>query len=271
MNIKIAALLKEYQAQNKIVGESFFKELISIVVKENGLEDYVQEIFVIPKGKEEESEYQKYMDGLAGLFGQAGYEAETKRIVIYEKNIHQFRKSEVDKENISDTILGINALITQSILHELEHAYQKKQVALGTDMESSILKMVTFDGPESSVSYDYSPFERLAEIHSIEAIMEVLSYLPKVDSNLFTYLEKCLKETYQKGYDFRTPDGFLTSQEKGIFSGPFEQYILYHGGSLENTLAFVSSLDDSQKLLYGLTIPWEEYQEKMASNFSRKQ
>lgn len=216
MKLKIA---RELCDNSKIYDVKFIDKILDIAINSKGLNDYVKDYEV--SSNEDKSNV-------------AEYNGETKKIVVYEKNmgdkifndlLHTTKAySETEKR------LYINSFIAQVLLHEVEHANQKRIVKTENGLESSLLKLCEFEiSPkietllkngkidimeaqlyiETKLNkyttiytelYECAPHERLAQIKSYQEIIDSLGFIDRY--NIVTRRKEIEKlGTVLNGYD----------------------------------------------------------------------
>lgn len=195
MKLKIARALCD---NKKIYDRNFISEILDIAVNNKGLNDYVKNYEIITsKDKRNVAEYN----------------GETKKIVVYEKNMGEKILGDLifTTAGYSDfeKRLFINSFVAQILLHEVEHANQKRIVKTANDLEAQILKLCEFeispkietlvetgniDMEEAKLYiqtklhkyttiynelYEYAPDERLAQIKSYQEIIDSLGFIDR--------------------------------------------------------------------------------------------
>lgn len=231
MQLRLAKLLYDYSIKRKTVDENYIYKVIDIVIAGRGLIKYVARYEVV---KELE---QSQMDQNENV---ACYNYDDKLITLSQNGI----KSLIEQSKQAflgffpsnlEQHLFINLVITQVILHELEHANQQKIVQTTNDMEAKILRLrgiinvrsinelrkigkISEEETEKLIDlkiqefakkraglYLYAPRERLAEIRSYQQVKNILQQLPvKVDSlNAFAHVFE--EESMLRGYDVLSP------------------------------------------------------------------
>lgn len=195
MKLKIARALCD---NTKIYDRNFISEILDIAVNSKGLNDYVKTYEV------NASEVKNNV---------AEYNGETKRITVYEKSMGERILADLFHTTAGysdfEKRLSINAFIAQILLHEVEHANQKRIVKTENDLEAQILKLCEFeinpkietlvetgniDMEEAKLYietklhkyttiynelYEYAPDERLAQIKSYQEIIDSLGFIDR--------------------------------------------------------------------------------------------
>lgn len=232
MEIKLLRLIYDYSINGKLVDINFIEKLIDIVVTSKQLDKYVYNLAILP---EKESQIE---DGIS----IASYNPFSKVISVYVDGVNQMLEHNdrylVLFENI-EQIFYKNLSITQVILHELEHANQRKIIEKESSLESEILKLSSAEiniktgikliksgysveqvmiyimtKKMQSINnyrknYDIAPEERLAEIKSYQEIIDLLSHIKKYVPNLLEFEQTNKLENLLRG--FKYDSGFLIS------------------------------------------------------------
>ena len=119
MKSKLLKLLYEYSASGKLVDGKYIQELIEIVVDSKDIVDYAGGLIITDKDS-------RLRDPNSLL---AVYYPNRKLIAVYLDAIEEMLKSyNTYQEMFSSTeeLFYKNLLVTQVVLHELEHANQRK-------------------------------------------------------------------------------------------------------------------------------------------------
>ena len=136
MESKLLRLIFDYSKNGKLVDKAYLEKLIDLVVNSKDISKYVQNSEIVSSGTEET------MDGIL----LAEYRPNRKLIRIYSEAMERMLE---DHDRYQELFNGIeqifykNVLITQIILHELEHANQRKIIEKEDTLESKVLKTST--------------------------------------------------------------------------------------------------------------------------------
>lgn len=177
-----------------------------------------------------------------------------------------------------------NLLITQIILHELEHANQRKIVDNEQTLEAQILRLslldyeikqilknkyidesiITYAKAKMQVyndNYAIAPHERLAQIKSYQEILNLLTQIKKYVPNLLEFeqtnkLENLLRGFYQESEIYSPTAAYLIQNGKSQMLHEFNWYDEDYHKLLEKSKANYSFED---RLKYGLMIDEEEF------------
>lgn len=133
MESKLLRLIFDYSKNGKLVDKAYLEKLIDLVVNSKDISKYVQNSEIVSSGAEET------MDGIL----LAEYRPNRKLIRIYSEAMERMLE---DHDRYQELFNGIeqifykNVLITQIILHELEHANQRRIIEKEDTLESKVLK-----------------------------------------------------------------------------------------------------------------------------------
>ena len=206
--LQLARLLYDYSSNNNMVNKAYIDKLMDIVVNGKNLNDYVSNYEISGENSS--------LD--------AGYIYSSRKITIYAKKIYGIILNEMRYATLlpdDEKYLFINSIITQIILHEIEHANQRRIIEKENNLESDILKLCEFkeltkiDELESKglindleakyyktiemseymntyhELYEYAPDERLAQIKSYQELIDSLRFFK--DNSKILELEELYK------------------------------------------------------------------------------
>ena len=264
MNMEIVQLVNEYNQVNKKVDYSFYERFFEIAKRTFDLEGYLNELVFIPREDHMNSKYEKYTKGFAGLFGQAAYEEATGNLIVYDRNIEWGKLNEMRMDKVPDCenqIVLYNLMVLQTLLHEVEHAKQHKLRAVGTDIESELIRTVDTDKSETNESYEYSLTERLAEVRSIGQILDMYQYLGIDNHFIYQYFEKRYRQEAVRGYHFADEKGYKTDTETEVLVAPTVKYANLKEADIVHLSELAISIEGEDRIIYGLPISIEEYKE----------
>lgn len=248
MEIALLKLIYQYSSKRKLVDNNYIDKLIDIIVTQKQLNKYIYKLEILPYG-----EYREIGRLLAN------YNPNSKTLRVFNNCITDMLK-EKDKYRILFTdieqMFYNNLLITQIILHELEHINQRKIIDSEDGIEAGILKasMLRIDLEKVNEllklgcnkeeilvrfqedirrkrqnykeNYYYAPEERLAEIKSYEEIIKVISEIKEFIPNLLDFENTNLLENMLRGYECQ-------EYQEGIIMPPTFHYLLQSGQSLQ--------------------------------------
>lgn len=194
MESEILALIYDYSVKGKLVDLKFIDKLIKIVVLRRDLNNYIRNVQFINELTKSPQEVTL-----------GSYNPFTMTISIDYESIKIAMECERFYYSLfttSEQVWFRNLFITKVILHELEHAFQNKQVAneLDDSIETKLvracsvlewlkkrMKIVNLIDEDPLAEYDklynqyyhVNPSERLAEINSLKTIVNSLGQIKK--------------------------------------------------------------------------------------------
>ena len=286
-------LIYDYSVKDKIIDKSYLEKFIDVVVNSQELNDYVRDMELSPDYENELSlaTYnplsKKIKINSFGILNMLGYNTKYRKL---------FTK-------IENTFYD-NIQISQILLHELEHANQRKIVDTKNNLESDILRLsmaqisddkleqllnqgfsmgqlllyMQYKGAVNKKNYEENykkaPEERLAEIKSHQEIFHLLSYIKEYIPNLLDYENTTWLEQMIRGYN----------PEFGYIESPTIRYLL--DNSCEVGLSHFDWYDENpnkclkktrekytleDRMKFGLMIDEDEYSNcKGSIQYSRK-
>ena len=222
MEERMLRLLFNYAKIGKLADQEFYEELVDIMVEHKDISSYVNGIDLSYEVSEE------FDSGVT-----AYYDIHSRKIYIYELPIwKQSKLIEKNPKYFSDFEKSIykNIILAKNILHELEHANQRRIVISEDTLESHILRLSEFslnnyekrayfkmDDEKQGIkyirklkaikeknyeeNYKHCPKERLAEIKSHQEIVQVLSCMSEYTSNLIDYEKINIFRSMYNGYE----------------------------------------------------------------------
>lgn len=285
METELLKLVYDYSAKGKLVDQKYIEKLIDIVVSSKLLNNYVCKFELL-------NDEQTFFENGMSL---ASYSPFSKTISIYINGVNQMLEHHDRYQVLFNSIEQIfykNLLISQIILHELEHVNQRRIIDNEKSLESEILRLssakMDFDMGIKLIESGYSieqvmiyilskktmrnenyrqnyliaPEERLAEIKSYQEILGLLSHIKEYVPNLIQFEQTNKLENLLRGFDYNS--GFLISptisylQQNGNAQSlnRFNWYDKDYFSCLEKAKANYS-LDD--RLKYGLMIDDKEF------------
>lgn len=295
MKNKIIDLIYAYSIKGRLVDQDYIKELINIIVTCKNLDNYFGLLKIHSQKKLKSA---KEVD----LYTLASYDWNSQNLNIYSQNINWLLKSEskyLYLFNNYERLFFDNLLITQVILHELEHIDQKRKMSEEKNFESEFLRFTTShdeyniefllkkgytskeafaiftqqqkNNSDYEKNYNISPEERLAELNSHYLIIDLLSHTPQKLPHLISFYQTRFLQILIKNYTYDfyndiiiSPTNlYLEKTDNLIFSHHFPWYDINYFNCLAN-LKNILSLDE--RLKFGLSIDTEElyrYQKKL--------
>lgn len=228
MELKLLRLIFDYSKNGKLVDKAYLEKLIDLVVNSKDISKYVQNSEIVSSGTEET------MDGIL----LAEYRPNRKLIRIYSEAMERMLE---DHDRYQELFNGIeqifykNVLITQIILHELEHANQRRIIEKEDTLESKVLKTSVTNIDIDLVStllnegftidqilyyirrektlreehYLLLPDERIAEIRSHQEVVRTLEPIKEYTPNLIEFEKANILENMLRGYFYN--EGVITS------------------------------------------------------------
>lgn len=286
MNEKILRLIYDYSVSGKLVDRAYIEQLVDIVINSKGLNKYLRDIQFFQG---------KISDGDESMT-LASYFPNVKTIAIYLNGIISYLHSSNVLEcflNFEETFFYKNMLITQVLLHELEHVDQYKKIETSHDSESEILKVSLARSAianndermrkllESGISlseimiyikanqkkyeqnYETAPEERLAEIRSHGQLINIVNAISDYIPHLILIEQISILRNMIRGYEIH---------ESGIIISPTINYLhsCGYGDRLktfswysENYIDCIKKSSEmyslSDRAMYGLPITGEEF------------
>ena len=289
MNLKLLKLLFDYSKQGKIVDINYIDKLIEIVVSEKGLNEYVKWVKIMTEDDYYTKEDRDYNRITLAIYD--GFDT----IRLYANNINKVLEYYTQYFPLFTSIERYffqNIIISQTVLHELEHANQEKMIDEDNEeesLETTILKLsvkrfyfediqkliedgwtyqeieiaMELESKKKIEKYKINPSERLAEIKSYQQILDILKMIKDRTPNLIDYEETTQMENLLRGYE----------EYWGMINVPTYEYILDPGAlqKLSKFHAYLNNYDAALKevkkyhslgkrLTYGLPIDQQEYQ-----------
>ncbi len=282
---KIMKIVYDYTKNVKLLDEKAIEKIVDIVVQERELGPYISDL---------EFPYDIKKEGRS--LTVADYNPITKQMNIYIEAFDMYSESQKKYDILFEgfeLVLFQNVMMLRFILHELEHAFEYKQVDTledgGIELEllkasshitrrlfdlrnaerddldlTALLNLAFVQIDQYNKFYRFQPMERIAETRAYEAIIEMLKRM-KVDLfNLDEFMKASLLEFQLKAYTYK----------KGFVQNPTELY-LYGTGQSDiwrnfnfydpNIARLVDKVREEyclkDRLTYGLPITGDEYKE----------
>ena len=288
MCYKILKLIYDYSINCKLVDCNFIDKLIEIVTNERGLETYVKNVEFTSKLDKEES-----------IVTLAAYDFLKKNIIVDYDSVKIF----LEHNSYYDSLFTLfekymfrNISIVQTILHELEHAYQSKQLdqyQQHPSIEQQLIKAsfvleqalknpkIIADLLKSNItesqlalyisnyrllykqSYQFNPTERLAQINSYKIIGQTLKEIQKYIPNLYEFEEATLTEELLNSYPEAAEYGGCPTQVYLHFNyrdDVWKLFPFYHENPQQLLQNVSAQYNLNDRLTLGLPIKQEEYE-----------
>lgn len=281
MKSKLLRLIFDYSINGKLVDKAFIEKLIDLVVNSKNIGEYIKDASI------EDADINEFDDEIL----LAAYHPNKKIIKVYSNAIEMMLEMQDKYQGLFNGVEQIfykNILITQVLLHELEHANQRRIIDKENTLESKILRISVTNLDANLISkllsqgftkeevlyfirernkvrsenYLILPDERLAEIKSHQEIVSTLELIKEYTPNLIEFEKDNVFENLLRGYFYS--NGKITSPtiEYAKASGQVEtlKKFDWYSKSEENFLSKVEkSLSLEERLNYGLPIRKKEY------------
>lgn len=263
------ALLKivyEYINNNKMVDTAFYERVFNVFKSNAKSAPYLNELVLIGRDDVDNPKYEKYTEGLNSIFGRAGYNMNDKNLVVFYHNIERDYKNVISSVNLNDRdkLVFFILLVMQTLLHEYEHVLQKYTEDNSYDYEGNMLRALLSEKPENMKSYDYSLYERLAEVKSYTWVLKMIESLGIGSKEIYDYFNNMLNNTLKKGYHYS--EEHILDDGRGVFVSPTEWYARFHGKDVSELMGQIVDVDE--RIWYGLPISVEEYNKKFLNGVS---
>ena len=259
---ELLKIVYEYIDNHKMVDTVFYERVFNIFKSNDKSAPYLNELVLIGHDDVDNPNYEKYTGGLNSIFGRAGYNINDKNLVVFYHNIERDYKNVASNGNLNDRdkLVFVILLVMQTLLHEYEHVLQKYTEDNSYDYEGNILRALLGYQYESMEAYEYSLYERLAEVKAFTWVLKMVENLG-IDSNeIYDYFSEMLNNTLKKGYHYRDAQGYLDDSTNGMFVSPTEWYAKFHGKDISELVGQIVDIDE--RIWYGLPISVEEYNKK---------
>ena len=275
MNEKLIELLNIYIHNNKKADITFYEAVYEILYNEMNNDKYLAKLVAIPKDCMLDEKYAEYTKGFGGIFGQAAYHKARRELVVYERNIDYAKTMETRNLLIPEIekLAIYNLGVLQALLHEFEHVIQAKMMAEGNDVESTLLRATESTGPDTTETYHFNVKERLAQIKSLERILEISCSIG-LDDTVYHYFNEIYQKELFSGYGTLGETGRINTDIDGntyckdgeTFISPTTYYVEQSGIDLETYYSAVDLIPEDERLKYGLPMTLEEYEALKNSN-----
>lgn len=188
----------------------------------------------------------------------AYYSYQTKNITIYSYTIKKMILNIERKFNNIDEVelkLYINLSILQVLLHEIEHANQRKIAYKDNTLEALIIRLSNMiDNDSYDKFYKYCPDERLAEIKSYQEICDIIKNADKKKKLIYTLIKRDELKSKIRGY-------YCKNNSINIPIVDFYKYVTGINQSTENESLnkLVEKYSLCERFKYGFPISISEY------------
>ena len=235
---EIIKLLYDYSVNVRLVDKAFIEKFIGIIVSKRGLKDYVTKITFNEKFTNDSNGFE--VAAYNPFVKNINISLETSKILVKNRSIYDFLFEGIEVN------LYHNLIITQYLLHEIEHAdqYRRAEDIDNNDVETILLRScmqyerqlmnpeyinrqdVTIGNIFELVSkhlflynkfYRYNPMKLLAQARSYETIIAILREIRFNITKLYDFANTSYLEELLKGY--RKKDDFLESPTKFYLYG----------------------------------------------------
>lgn len=274
MQLRLAQLLYDYSIKRKTVDENYIYKVIDIVIAGRGLAQYVRKHEIIRKSQV------VFADAEEG-YQVAFYDPNKQSITLSSEGI--IKHIEVFKDyflylfpSMLEQYLYINFIAMQVILHELEHANQKRLMKEFDGMESRILRATvpSIMGTNATLViklhklhkkylalYEYAPDERLAEIRSNQQLIDVLNILEEPAKRIINFSRANIFENMLRGYD-----DYIISPTAHYIKGigneeKLKQFDWYDDDEAKAILKSKQKYSLEDRLIYGLHATFDEQEQ----------
>lgn len=221
----------------------FLKSVCDDIIKDLNLEGYVNDIKILDSYDKNPS--------TKGMIDEYG------NVFVYKNGIEKAIADQMQNVNgISELEVELFKILTytKTIIHELQHAKQKKLLAEDSENKSleTLITRINEDIPVNSLFfYEFSPIERMAEITAYRSIVNILDVL---ESNYKIEMLSCFVKKQEIFAEFCD---YHKLGPKGITMLYFEIMSPEKISLLETRM---ENLKADERVLYGLNITRQEYE-----------
>ena len=282
MNEEILKDLYDYYKADKQIGRAYVEKVVNLNVDYYNLGKFVKKVVFMEENPQNKKSY-------------AGYSYNDRCVVLFTGKLADMILEREDYIPRKQLLLCKNIRVTQSILHEIEHAKQAKIMEDRKDDESEILKVTGTSRSQEIIKdrlkslgvgsntikiilndklkicadyYNFAPHERLAEINSNEKILEIINpmknYIPEIYDRITFGVTSNRIRGYKYNNSLISPTiFFLKKQNEEALLKRFEWYDENHNIALEKSKR-IYNLEKRIKL--GLPISEDEYAKEELRN-----
>lgn len=282
-------LIYNYSSRGKSVDNEFVETLVGIVVGTKNLQNYLTTIYYTNDGgAARESDKLRVAEyNSIDKFLNINIDSMNKYIELYT-NYYAPKFNQIEK------LFFGNYLVTQIILHELEHVSQnKKYNSYGSDDESILINLgfsvsYMLDDPttffrklhdegytDTEINtlllnqvqlcrkyYPYSPTERLAQINSYNTMRDILEPIYEDVPNLYTYNSYNFLNNIINGYEIYK-NQIKCPTEIFVNGMGYQQemckFSFYNSNKDTMTSNLFNKYSKIERLIYGFDVTQEEY------------
>ena len=237
--VNIAAVL-DNEYRDKYVDEEVLRWIFDEVVDHLGIREHVINGF-------------EFGGESPMLLASGGYNHVDKKIQFFDMALPMAKNEVHNQMKIEghNSIIAANILMINTLLHEIEHANQKKKINEDT-YEAYMLRLC--EGNRETIStYSLIPSERFAEDLAVLQTQVILNNMSIIVPEIYSYMEQRRNHWIISGYVDEVNDCMVY---------PLKRYVEAHGigksnMSLDEAVMTYPELED--RLFYGLPISEEEY------------
>ena len=295
-------LLVEYSKRGKLIDRIYMLKIIDVATKEKELDDYIKKVIFARFNVGHEQNIMLYES-----FGKVIKINESRISKICNASFENFQK--IGLTTFEQYIL-LNARMLQGLLHEIEHANQHKKskidnkrfenmllaiclhneneyfnqskiaqilmTTLGTCLDKNFYRNYVLNDALRKHFSTTLPEERLAEIHSINEIQNILKPIKSEIPKAFSLFDELLSISYLRGYkDQNYYDEILLSSEgynsQNFNVGPTQRYLYnlkilgisginsHFNENFYKAMSLVKESSVEDRLTFGMAITKEEY------------
>lgn len=198
----IADIINYRCQKNNLFTNNEIRKILDIIIENENLKDFVKSIYISDTSREK----------MAAYFNQTEL-----KIVIYVNHLYEY----LQNKNNCESVLDINLLFVNSLLHELEHVDQYRKSLLDKkDFEVELIKTNYKYFNASFISsiyrkylykkyHDSFPLERLADIDSSKKTIKIANFFNK-------------KEEYEKKHEQHLTSFYL---DPILYLSPTEAFL----------------------------------------------
>lgn len=275
MEDKLLKIVYDYSKSNKYLDYDAIEEIISIIVSNYKLEDYVKDVHLSYKSSN--NNLNKHAREVMS------YNFQFKEIILNVDGLTYFLSN--NNYSGSTALFKTNFTLLQFILHEIEHSRHYKIMDFSDDDLSKLLKIIyglsldSFEKTSSIVDklsdegynfseifnffeakrkryekfYDLNPVERIAEIDSNKSILNIMKDEKNILKDIYIYFYYNYLYNYLRGYKYKN----------GLLVAPTKEYILKMDNKKIDLLNEINVGYSVQDRMYmGFPITNMEYEEK---------
>lgn len=283
METEILKLVYNYSKEKRIADKQLIYQLITILSTHYQLTQYIKELEF----------YDELLFEINDQIITIAYNYLTKKITISMEGIKIIaqKKTQHNQTMLSEieTYFYYNLLITQAIIHDIEHIIHERNIDKNnSDLETQLIKICTQDNrrikqlshlfqetkedyyqQEINIltnkyikHYQYNPSERLAQISSLQLIIKIIDPLKKEIPNLYRLETIYLLQEMIKGYKiflFYMESPTLKYLSKMDYLSDLKNLAFYHTNTKKLESNIINTLSKEERVNLGLSITSDEY------------